>query len=55
MNKAVILGLAKAIPEHQHDQMQLHDRWLSPFINSHRARLIFEAAEIDTRLSSAGR
>jgi predicted naringenin-chalcone synthase len=55
MNKAVILGLATAVPEHQHDQMELHDRWLSPFINSHRARSTFEAAEIDTRLSSAGK
>ena len=51
MNKATILGLATAVPEYQHNQMELHDRWLSPFINSSRARSIFEAAEIDTRHS----
>jgi len=51
MTKPAILGLTTAVPEYQHKQMELHDRWLSPYINSHRARAIFAAAEIDTRYS----
>lgn len=31
--------------------MEIHDRWLKPYINSERARAIFAAAEIDTRYS----
>ena len=51
MTNPAILGLITAVPEHRHDQMELHDRWLSPYINSHRARAIFAAADIDTRYS----
>lgn len=51
MIKPAMLALATAVPEHQHKQMELHDRWLSSYINSHRARAIFAAAEIDTRHS----
>ena len=51
MSKATILGLSTAVPENQHHQMELHDRWLSPYIKSNRARAIFAAAEIDTRYS----
>jgi alkylresorcinol/alkylpyrone synthase len=39
------------VPENQHLQMEIHDRWLSPYIKSQRARAIFSAAEIDTRYS----
>jgi len=52
MTHPAILGVATTVPPHQHKQMTLHDRWLSPYINSHRARAIFEAAEIDTRYSA---
>lgn len=46
-----ILSLATGVPPHRHTQTELHDRWLQPLINSHRAKAIFEAAEIDTRYS----
>ncbi len=46
-----IIGLATGVPPTQHTQAELHDRWLSPYINSHRAKAIFDAAEIDTRHS----
>jgi alkylresorcinol/alkylpyrone synthase len=46
-----ILGLTTGVPPNQHNQTDLHDRWLAPFISSHRARAIFAAAEIDTRHS----
>ncbi len=51
MTEAAILGLATTVPENQHAQMDIHDRWLLPYINSHRAKAIFSAAEIDTRYS----
>ena len=51
MIRPAILGLATAVPKFQHTQMELHDRWLAPYINSRRARSIFAAAEIDTRHS----
>jgi alkylresorcinol/alkylpyrone synthase len=46
-----ILSLSTWVPPHRHEQMEIHDRWLSPFINSQRARAIFAAAEIETRYS----
>jgi alkylresorcinol/alkylpyrone synthase len=51
MTDAAILSLATGTPPHQYQQMDIHDRWLAPFINSPRARAIFAAAEIDTRFS----
>ena len=51
MTRPAILALATGTPKHQHTQMDIHDRWLLPFINSHRAKAIFTAAEIDTRYS----
>ncbi len=51
MTNVAIWGIATAVPPHQHTQTDLHDRWLSPYINSHRSRAIFTAAEIDTRYS----
>lgn len=51
MTTPALLGLATGVPENQHQQMEIHDRWLLPFINSQRARAIFAAAEIDTRHS----
>lgn len=46
-----ILSLATGTPPNRHRQMEIHDRWLSPYINSQRARAIFAAAEIDSRYS----
>ena len=46
-----ILSLATGVPPHRHNQMDIHDRWLLPYINSPRARAIFAAAEIDSRFS----
>jgi alkylresorcinol/alkylpyrone synthase len=46
-----ILSIATGTPPHRHDQMEIHDRWLFPYINSQRARAIFAASEIDTRAS----
>lgn len=51
MTTPAILGLATGVPAYQHRQMDIHDRWLRPYINSERARAIFAAAEIDTRYS----
>lgn len=51
MTVPTLLGLATGVPENQHQQMEIHDRWLLPYINSQRARAIFAAAEIDTRYS----
>jgi predicted naringenin-chalcone synthase len=51
MTIPTLLGLATGVPENRHPQMELHDRWLRPFINSQRARAIFSAAEIDARYS----
>lgn len=51
MTTPTLLGLSTRVPENRHRQMDIHDRWLSPFINSQRARAIFVAAEIDTRYS----
>lgn len=51
MTNAAILGVTTAVPKHRHNQMDLHDRWLKPYINSRRARAIFAAADIDTRYS----
>ncbi|HEX9923091.1 MAG TPA: type III polyketide synthase [Anaerolineae bacterium] len=51
MTIPAILALATGVPPNQHNQMDIHDRWLSPFINSQRARSIFAASEIDTRYS----
>ncbi len=52
MTTAAILSLATGVPPHRHTQTEMHNRWLLPFINSPRARAIFEAAEIDTRYSA---
>lgn len=51
MNPPTLLGLSTRVPENRHGQMDVHDRWLSPFIHSQRAKAIFAAAEIDTRYS----
>ncbi len=51
MTNPAILGLATGVPKNRHTQTELHNRWLSPFINSRRAKAIFAAAEIDTRYS----
>lgn len=47
-----IVTVATAVPPHRHNQIELHDRWLSPFIKSHRAKAIFAASEIESRYSS---
>ena len=46
-----ILSIATGVPPYRHNQLELHDQQLAPYINSHRARSIFLAAEIDTRHS----
>lgn len=51
MTPATILGLATGTPKNRHKQMEIHDRWLQPFIHSQRARAIFAASEIKTRYS----
>ena len=51
MTKPAILSIATGVPIYRHEQMELHDRWLEPYINSRRARAIFSAAQIDTRYS----
>ena len=51
MTTPALLGLATQLPAHRHLQMDLHDRWLFPFIHSQRARAIFAAAEIESRYS----
>lgn len=51
MTSPALLGLATRVPPNQHRQMDIHDRWLAPYINSQRARAIFSAAEIETRYS----
>lgn len=51
MTIPALLGLSTGVPENRHQQMDIHDRWLSPYIHSQRARAIFAAAEIDTRYS----
>lgn len=51
MPTPALISLATGVPAHRHPQMEIHDRWLSPYINSQRARAIFAAAEIDTRYS----
>lgn len=51
MTNPAILSIATGVPAHRHEQMDLHDRWLEPYINSRRARAIFSAAQIETRYS----
>lgn len=51
MTAPTILSLATAVPEYQHGQLEIHDQWLYPYINSRRARAVYAAAEIDTRYS----
>lgn len=51
MHCPAILSLATSVPEHQHQQLELHDRWLFSLIGSHRARAIFAASDIATRYS----
>ncbi|MEW5959680.1 MAG: type III polyketide synthase [Chloroflexota bacterium] len=51
MSPPTILSLATGTPENRHQQMEIHDRWLWPYLNSQRARAIFAAAEIDSRYS----
>ncbi len=48
---ATILSIATTVPAYRHSQMELHDRWLAPFIKTRHASLIFEAAEIESRYS----
>ncbi len=51
MPKPAILSIVTGVPAHQHTQTDMYNRWLAPYINSHRAKAIFNAAEIDTRHS----
>ncbi len=51
MTPPAILSLATGTPEQKHKQMEIHDRWLFPYIQSRRARAIFAASQIDTRYS----
>lgn len=51
MTQPAILSIATGVPDHRHSQMDLHDRWLAPYINSRRARAIFNAAQIESRYS----
>ncbi len=51
MQAPTLLGLAVMPAPYRHNQMDIHDRWLAPYIQSQRARAIFSAAEIDTRYS----
>ena len=51
MSSPVLLSLATGAPKYKHIQMEIHDRWLYPYIHSQRARAIFAASEIDTRYS----
>ncbi|MCB0191394.1 MAG: type III polyketide synthase [Anaerolineae bacterium] len=51
MTKPTILSIATDVPDYRHEQMEIHDRWLEPYINSRRARAIFSASQIDTRYS----
>jgi alkylresorcinol/alkylpyrone synthase len=51
MTTPTLISLATGVPAHKYLQMEIHDRWLSPFISSQRARAIFAAAEIETRHS----
>lgn len=51
MTQPTLLSIATCVPTNQHRQMDIHDRWLSPYIHSQRARAIFAAAEIETRYS----
>lgn len=51
MAPPTILSVATGTPENRHEQLEIHDRWLSPYIDSQRARAIFAASEIDTRHS----
>jgi len=51
MTTPALISLATGVPAHKHQQMEIHARWLFPFISSQRARAIFAAAEIETRYS----
>lgn len=51
MTNPAILSIAAGVPAHRHEQMDLHDRWLEPYIDSRRARAIFSAAQIEARYS----
>ena len=51
MTHPALLSLVTTVPKNQHQQMEMHDRWLLPYINSPRARAIFAAADIETRYS----
>ncbi len=46
-----ILTVATGVPQYRHSQMEIHDRWLAPFIKTNHARTIFAVAEIDSRYS----
>lgn len=46
-----LLSLATGLPAHRHEQMIIHDKWLRPFIDSERARMIYAASEIEARYS----
>lgn len=51
MTTPTILSLATAVPDYQHRQMEIHDRWIAPYLDNRRARLLFREAQIDTRYS----
>lgn len=50
MPTAAILSLATGLPNHRHQQMALLEQ-CTPYINSHRAKAVYAAAEIETRYS----
>lgn len=51
MNQPHIQSLATAVPEHRYTQMEIYDGFLAPYLDNRRARMVFEAAQIDTRHS----
>lgn len=50
MTTPAILSLVTALPPHRHQQLELLAH-CEPYINSHRAKAIYAAAEIETRYS----
>lgn len=51
MTTPAILSLTTTVPDHQHQQMEIHDRWIAPYLGNRRARLLFREAQIETRYS----
>lgn len=51
MTHPQILGLATGVPAHRYTQTEIYDGFLAPHLDNRRARMLFDAAEIDTRHS----